>query len=204
MAMPIGNWPICHSIPAMFSLNWKTATGHVKTFGQKLHNLGFGNLLQVAHAILTDNDHEIQTVCTNNEFKILLAYTYASTVKDGMEIQVTWKSENKGDPDATYTCVVAGNCREGRAISVLCEGGVYDVCLYLDDVEIKKDILLGPFQQDYPQARRESVYMIDYESKAFYFAKFTKEGEINGPCRVEGFDGKIVMCEYKDGVLVTQ
>ena len=204
MTQPFGNWPICHSIPAMLSLSWENASPHVKQFAQKLHNLQKYNLLQVAQSILSGNDHEVQTVCTDNEYNILRAYAFATSLKRGMFIDVTWKSEIEGEPDSTYNCEIVGECAEGKTVTVLCEGENYDVCLYQDEVDVNKATLLAQFNHDFRPETVATVYMIDTTSKAFYSAYFTNEGKVHGKCKVEDYDGQIWECEYDNGNLVVK
>jgi len=204
MPYPIGNWPVSHSVPAMFSCTLENAEDTVKQLVHKLHNVKMYNLLQVARGILKEEDHELRSVCTPVEFKLLQAYAYACTIKIGMTIKVTWKSDEEGQPDSTHNCKVASECTEGRLITVECEddNGLYDICLYLDEVEPNKHELLVQFTKDFPDAEVNKVFMVDVESKAFYFGQFTQEGKLDGDCRVEGFDGRVIECKYSNGLLV--
>lgn len=204
MPYPIGNWPVCHSVPAMLSCTLDSAGENVKQLVRKLYNVKLYNLLQVARSIVGEKDHELQSVCTADEYGMLQAYAYACTIKKGMSIKVTWKSDVEGEPDSTHNCRVTSDCTEGRMITVECEddNGLYDICLYLDEVEPNKEELLAQFATTFPEAEVEKVYMIDVESKAFYFGHFTPEGKLEGDCRVEGYDGNVFACKYSNGTLV--
>lgn len=204
MTYPIGNWPVCYSIPAMLSTSWDQAPANVKLFAQKLHNLQLYNLLQAARCILNGNGHELQGVCTNNEYRILKAYVYASTIKVGMTVDVTWKNEEEGGPDTTHACKVVEECSEGRTIAVECDGGIYTVCLYLDDVEASHDMLLEQFNRDFSATLVDKVYMVDVESKGFYTGFFNNVGKIHGQCLVETYSGEQFSCEYDNGNLIVK
>ena len=174
-------------------------------FAQKLHNLEMYNLLQVAKAIVSGKRYsELQTVCTDNELKILRAYAYACVLKPGMTIKVTWKISDESDETTTHECKVVGECLEGRHITVECEGERYDICLYEDDIGVDGNMLESEFDIKFPVESTSQVYMIDTNSRAWYFGYFTNEGTLHGKCTIEFFNGEKRDVEYNNGVLITE
>ena len=201
MARPIGNWPICHSIPVMYSTAWQNALPAVKQFATKIHGLGMYNLLQVAKAMLSENDGELRALCTDYELKVLKAYTHACTIKEGMNITVTWKSDVEGEPNSSHVCRVTSPCTEGKNITVDCDGVEYDICLYEDDVDADREMLKTQFEADYDDAAVAKVYMVDVVTKAFYTGYFDNEGNLQGPCTVEYYDGTVATGVCTNGAM---
>lgn len=204
MLYPINHWPVCHGIPSLLACTWETAKANVRLFAVKLHNIQVYNLLQASHAILKGTDHEIKSVCTEDEYGLLRAYAYACILKKGMDVLVTWKSDVEGEPDSTHACKVDSECTEGRKITVLCDGARYDVCLYLDEISVDHKMLLAQFEKDFQKEDIETVYMVDSKSKAFYYGFFNAEGKIHGDCKVLSFEGTVYSCKYDNGMLLPE
>ena len=178
------HWPIAYAIPALIGEKYPSEVETIQRLFVALHRLGLYNLLQVSKAILT-NQESVRAVCVGDEFRLLQGYVICLCVHQGMPINITWKSDVGGEPDKMYACTIESSCENGPDFEVDCEGVLYTVSAYLDEITFNNyDALLARFDSLYSDDTLKIVEMPDEGKRNVYCAHFDEMGKIVGDCKV--------------------
>jgi len=197
------NWPIAFALPALVGEKYPSVVPTTKRLAQALHRLGYYNLLQVARQALADAT-QLKPACDNDdELKLLCGYAQCLSLEMGSEIWVTWKSENPGEGDSTYSCIVVSSVKNGSEYDVQCDGNVYTISVYLDEIMCDNVKLLQAFDATYSVDVVSKVEMINAQDKNVYCGYFDENGLLEGVCTIKMHDSdNSVQATYNHGMLV--